>query len=137
GGEEAARGFHPQHEVAELGLVVVEAVPLEADHVLLGDRLVTGLDHRWQVAEDVEPRLLVLQALDEVPLPDQFPIPLDLGRPRHPPSSLIVTKFIPLPSTRGSAPGLGKGDKVVAGMPLTPPTPPLPARPPVPPGEGG
>jgi len=90
-GEDAARGLHPQHEVAELGLVVVEAVPLEADHVLLSNRLVTGRDHRREVADHVEPRLLVLQTLDEVPFPDQLPIRLDLWRPRHPPSSLFVT----------------------------------------------
>ena len=71
--QDAARQLHPQHEVAELRLVVVEPVPLQADEVLLGHRLVAGGDHRRQVGDHREPPLLVLQALDEVALAHQVP----------------------------------------------------------------
>ncbi len=77
-GENAAGDLRPQHEEAELGFVVVGAVPLEADHVLLRHRLVPGLDQGRQVVEDREAALLRLEPLDEVALVDQLPAGLDL-----------------------------------------------------------
>ena len=74
--DEAGRQLHAQHERADLGLVVVEPPPLEADDVLLGDRLVAGRDQRGQLVADAERRLVALDALDGVALEDEVPIGL-------------------------------------------------------------
>ncbi len=66
--EDAVRDLHAQHERADLGLVVVEAPPLEADDVLLRKRLVTAGDQRRQLVPDRERRLVELDPLDGIPL---------------------------------------------------------------------
>jgi len=53
---------------------VVEAPPLEADDVLLGDVLVALRDQRRQLVADAERRLLALDPLDGVPLEDEVPV---------------------------------------------------------------
>jgi len=53
---------------------VVEAPPLEADDVLLRDRLVAGGDERRQLVADAERRLLLLDPLDRIALEDELPV---------------------------------------------------------------
>ena len=74
--DEARRQLHAQHERADLGLVVVEPPPLEADDVLLGHRLVAGRDQRRQLVADGERGLVALDALDGIALEDEVPIGL-------------------------------------------------------------
>ena len=62
----------PEHERPDLRLVVVEAPPLQADDVLLGDVGVAGRDQRRQLVEDPERALLALEPLDGVPLEDEL-----------------------------------------------------------------
>src|SRR5262249_33207755 len=64
----------PQHERPDLGLVVVQPPPLQADDVLLGDLLVAGGDQRRQLVADAERGLLLLDALDRVALEDELPV---------------------------------------------------------------
>ena len=69
----SARQLDPHHEVPHLGLVVVQAVPLQAHHVLLRNLLVALLDQVRDVVNDLHRRLLVLEPLHVIALPDQFP----------------------------------------------------------------
>ena len=71
-GEAAGGQLDPQHEGADLRLVVVEAPPLHADDVLLGNVRVAHGDQGRQLAEDPERALLALQPLDGVPLEDEL-----------------------------------------------------------------
>ena len=73
-GHDAAGGLDAQHEVADLGLVLVQAVPLEAHHVLFGDVEIVALSQLFQLIDDLERELLTLQALDVVPLEDEVPV---------------------------------------------------------------
>ena len=57
-----------EHERPDLRLVVVEAPPLEADDVLLGDVRVARRDQGRQLVEDPERALLALQALEQLRL---------------------------------------------------------------------
>ena len=66
------RELDPEHERADLRLVVVEAPPLEPDDVLLRDVRVARRDQRRQLAEHPERALLALEALDGVPLEDEL-----------------------------------------------------------------
>ena len=70
----ARRDLDPQHDQADFRLVVVQAVPLEADHVLFGDVVVVHLAELVDFVEDLERVLLALQLLDVVPLADQVPV---------------------------------------------------------------
>ena len=74
GGSWPGRHLHAQHERADLRLVVVEAPPLEANDVLLGDVLVALGDQRGQLVADPERRLLALQALDGIALENKLPV---------------------------------------------------------------
>ena len=69
----AARQLDAEHERADLRLVVVQAPPLQADDVLLGDALVALRDQGGQLVADPEWILLLLQALDRVALEDEVP----------------------------------------------------------------
>jgi hypothetical protein len=71
-GDATGGQLDPQHERADLRLVVVEAPPLHADDVLLGDVRVARRDQRGELAEDPERALLALQPLDGVALEDQL-----------------------------------------------------------------
>jgi len=68
----------PEHEGADFGLVVIQAPPLEADHVLLRHALVPGRDQRGQLVEDSERALVAFDPLDRVALVDQLPVRLRL-----------------------------------------------------------
>ena len=74
--DEAGRQLHAQHERADLGLVVVEAPPLEADDVLLRHGLVAGGDQCRQLVADAERCLVALDALDGIALVDEVPVGL-------------------------------------------------------------
>jgi hypothetical protein len=75
--------LHAEHERADLRLVVVEAPPLEADDVLLGDVLVAGRDQGRQLVADAERRLLALEPFDRVALEDEIPVGRWLGDGAH------------------------------------------------------
>ena len=68
-GRHPARGqLDPEHEGADLRLVVVEAPPLEPDEILLLDVGVARRDQRRQLTHHREWALLPLQALDGIAL---------------------------------------------------------------------
>jgi hypothetical protein len=73
-GHASAGQLDPEHERADLRLVVVEAPPLEPHEILLGDALVAGRDQRRQLAEDPERALVALQPLDGIALVDELPV---------------------------------------------------------------
>ena len=87
---DAAGGkLDPEHEGADLRLVVVEAPPLEPDEVLLLDVGIAGRDQGGQLGQHRERALRPLQALDRVPLEDELERrrllhPLRPCRLRHP-----------------------------------------------------
>jgi hypothetical protein len=102
--EKAAGQFHPHHEVPELRLVVVQAVPLHAHEVLFGYRFVAGLDHGRQIVNDGEAALLVLQPLHEIALVNQVPGDFGLGLAcRHRKTSRAFLAERKLASAAGSA----------------------------------
>src|SRR5262245_38251061 len=82
GSEVPAGELDAEHERSDLRLVVVEAPPLEADHVLLGNALVTSGDECRQLVANSERRLLLLQALDGVALEHEIPVGLGLWSAR-------------------------------------------------------
>ena len=53
---------------------MVQAVPLEADHVLFGDVEIVLSAELGDLVDDLERVLLALQLLDVVPLADQIPV---------------------------------------------------------------
>ena len=72
--QDAAGDLDAQHEVAHLGLVVVQAVPLKADHILFGDVQVVALGQLRDLVDDVQRELLRLEALDVVALEHQVSV---------------------------------------------------------------
>ena len=81
--QDAAGHFDAQHEVADLRLVLVQAVPLEAHHVLFGDVEVVPLAELVDLVDDLQRELVTLQALDVVALEDQVPVGCGPGRRRR------------------------------------------------------
>src|SRR5439155_21633382 len=65
-GEDSCRNLHPEHERAELRLVVVQPVPLEAHDVLLRDVQVVTPGQLRDLMDDPDRCLLLLQTLDRV-----------------------------------------------------------------------
>ena len=76
----AGRDLDAEHERPDLRLVVVEAPPLQADDVLLGDVLVALRYQRGQLVADPERRLLALEPLDRVALENEVPVGRRLRR---------------------------------------------------------
>ena len=66
GAEDALDDLRPEHEVAVLRVVRIEAVPLEAHEVVVVQRLPADLGRPHQDGEDVEPVLLLLRAFELV-----------------------------------------------------------------------
>src|SRR5262249_4938033 len=83
GRELPRRQLDPQHERADLRLVVVEAPPLEPHDVFFRHVLVTRGDQRRQLVADPERRLLPLQALDGVALENELPVRIRATRGGH------------------------------------------------------
>src|SRR5581483_2427553 len=74
GVHEAARNLDAHHEGADLGLVVGQAPPVQADDVLLGHRLVPSLDQPGKLVANVERKPFALQTLDRVAPEHQVPV---------------------------------------------------------------
>src|SRR5262245_51978816 len=62
-GQQSAGRLDPQHEEASLGLVVVQAVPLEPDDVFLRNGFVAPGGEERELGQDVERKFLDLESL--------------------------------------------------------------------------
>jgi hypothetical protein len=67
-GEVTAGQLDPHHKGADLGLVVIKAIPLQADNVLLRDILVPPSGQLGNLFEDLEGKFFLLEALNRVAL---------------------------------------------------------------------
>ncbi len=73
-GRQHTRGdLDPEHERPDLGLVVVQPVPLQPDELLLGDVEVVGRGQRRQILQRIHRGTVPLQPLDRVALEDLVP----------------------------------------------------------------
>src|SRR5262249_14323877 len=119
---------HAHHERAHLGLVVVEAPPLEAEDVVLGHLLVRRRHEPRQLVDDVEGEELVLDALDDVVAsdvgpgrgaigPGHQPLPLERNLAAGPQGHQVYR--LRALGGRAYPPGEGKRDRTWAGTSRT------------------
>jgi hypothetical protein len=102
-GSQHARGdLDAEHERPDLGLVVVQPVPLQPDELLLGDVEVVRRGELGEVVQRVDRGAFELEALDRVALEDL--VPRGLGPERTAFAASVLPVLRHLVHTSGSSP---------------------------------